>query len=128
MTGGIEETSASFEARSAPRSYPTGWLSGAGVRLAAWSDAWFQGPFAPHTSVHGYAGFRCRSVASHGGTRERMQVQPKSEPRGRVMPILRASSVSLKQPQSDPSQAGPLSQSAPDPSCERNAAGEGSSP
>ena len=26
MIGGIEETSASFEARSAPRSYPTCWL------------------------------------------------------------------------------------------------------
>jgi putative ABC transport system substrate-binding protein len=28
MLGGIEETSASFEARSAPRSYPTGTSSG----------------------------------------------------------------------------------------------------
>jgi hypothetical protein len=27
MIGGIEETSASFEARSAPRSYPTNWFT-----------------------------------------------------------------------------------------------------
>jgi len=34
MIGGIEETSASFEARSAPRSYPTGTDLGDGLRLA----------------------------------------------------------------------------------------------
>src|ERR1700719_888222 len=32
MIGGIEETSASFEARSAPRSYPTGTPGGRGIR------------------------------------------------------------------------------------------------
>ena len=34
MLGGIVETSASFEARSAPRSYPTGTSLGYGYRLA----------------------------------------------------------------------------------------------
>jgi putative ABC transport system substrate-binding protein len=34
MLGGIEETSASFEARSAPRSYPTGTDIPDGFRLA----------------------------------------------------------------------------------------------
>jgi putative ABC transport system substrate-binding protein len=34
MLGGIEETSASFEARSAPRSYPTGPSLGYGYHLA----------------------------------------------------------------------------------------------
>ena len=70
------------------------WLSGAGVRLAAWSDAWFQGPFAPRTLVHDYASLRRRSVASRGGSRERMQVQPKSEPQNQVMPVPRASTIS----------------------------------
>src|ERR1700736_4148726 len=35
MIGGIEETSASFEARSAPRSYPTPWVGGCRLPILA---------------------------------------------------------------------------------------------
>src|SRR4051795_8941104 len=51
MSGGIEETSASFEARSAPRSYPTACGSSAGWLSRARSGWWAFGAKQPRPLV-----------------------------------------------------------------------------
>src|SRR5438067_6763590 len=66
MSGGIEETSASFEARYAPRSYPTGSVIGAKSEkyAALWRQAELRAGVAQYAS-HGALRAPCFAIAPY---------------------------------------------------------------